>query len=161
MGVPFAAVVRRWAVRVAVHGGVAVATTFPLVVHLGDRLPIGREPSATVPFFNLWSLTWTASGSRTCSPGGGTRRSSSRPGACTPTAELQPLTGLTYMLLRPVTGAVAAYGVILLLALAANGIAAGVLARRLGASEGAVDRRRGARPGGAVRVRGSSGCCSC
>ena len=50
----------RWAVRGAVHGAVAVATTFPLVAHLGGRIAIGREPAATVPFFNLWSLTWTA-----------------------------------------------------------------------------------------------------
>ena len=128
---------RRWAVRAAVHGAVAVATTFPLVAHLGDRIAIGREPAATVPFFNLWSLTWTAQrlphllhgwwDAPIFWPARGTYASS----------ELQPLTGLAFALLRPLTGPVAAYGVILLLALVANGLAAGLLARRLGASEGA------------------------
>ena len=38
----------------------ALVSTWPLVTRLGDGLPIGREPVATVPWFNLWSLRWTA-----------------------------------------------------------------------------------------------------
>ena len=112
---------RRWAVRGAVHRAVAVATTFPLVAHLGDRIAIGREPAATVPFFNLWSLPWTAQrlphllhgwwDAPIFWPARGTYANS----------ELQPLTGLAFALLRPLIGPVAAYGVILLLALVANG----------------------------------------
>jgi hypothetical protein len=122
---------------VAIHSVVAVVTTFPLVVHLGDRIPVGQEPAATVPFFNLWSLTWTAQrlphllrgwwDAPIFWPARGTYASS----------ELQPLTGLVFAVLRPVAGPAAAYGLILLGALALDGLAAGFLARRLGASEGA------------------------
>ena len=128
---------RRWAIRVAVHGGVAVASTWPLLLHVRDRIPIGEEPAATVPFFNLWSLVWTAqrlphalSGwwdAPIFWPARGTYANS----------ELQPLTGAAFAVLRPVVGPVTAYGLLLLAALALNGLVAGALARRLGASEGA------------------------
>lgn len=120
-------------VRAGVHGLVAVITTWPLVAHLGDGLPMGREPVATVPWFNLWSLRWTA------------RQLPWRwdawwdapifhplPGSYA-RSELQPATGLLFGVLDRLVSATAAYGLIVLLALALNGLCANRLARRLGA----------------------------
>ena len=46
--------------RSLLHLVVALATTWPLVLHIGHRVPLGDEDVATVPLFNLWSLRWTA-----------------------------------------------------------------------------------------------------
>ena len=117
------------------HGGVAVLTTLPLATRLGDGLPLGREPVATVPLFNLWSLQWTAqrlphalSGwwdAPIFWPSRGTYAGS----------ELQPLTGAVYALLHLVAGPATAYGLLVLVALALDGLVVAALARRLGASE--------------------------
>ena len=39
---------------------VAAIFTWPLLLHLSSRLPLGSESSATVPLFNLWTLNWNA-----------------------------------------------------------------------------------------------------
>ena len=39
---------------------IAAIFTWPLFPDLALHLPIGSEPSATVPLFNLWTLTWNA-----------------------------------------------------------------------------------------------------
>lgn len=111
----------------------AILTTAPLAWHLG-RLPVGREPVATVPLFNLWTLGWTADrlprlldgwwDAPIFWPHPGTFANS----------ELQPLTGAAFALLRPLAGDAGAYGILLLSALALNGIAGAALARRLGAT---------------------------
>ena len=115
------------------HALTAVISTWPLVAHLGDGVPQGREPVATVPYFNLWSIDWTA---RTLphsisrwwdapifAPLTGSYARS----------ELQPVTGLAYGVLRWFVSAPAAYGMLVLLALVLNGLTANALARRLGA----------------------------
>ncbi|HLC01429.1 MAG TPA: hypothetical protein VJK02_00200 [Anaerolineales bacterium] len=38
----------------------AIIFTWPLLPHLTTDLPLGSESSATVPYFNLWSLGWNA-----------------------------------------------------------------------------------------------------
>ena len=38
----------------------AVASTWPLALHLSDQLPLGSEEAATVPLFNLWTLWWNS-----------------------------------------------------------------------------------------------------
>ena len=38
----------------------AVAATWPLARNLDDTLPLGTEPVASVPLFNLWTLWWNA-----------------------------------------------------------------------------------------------------
>lgn len=38
----------------------AVALTWPLAQFVATRLPLGRETSATVPLFNLWTRQWNA-----------------------------------------------------------------------------------------------------
>ncbi|MEQ1699703.1 MAG: hypothetical protein ABMA25_06315 [Ilumatobacteraceae bacterium] len=121
-------------VRFLVHAFVAVLTTAPLGWRLSDGLPLGREPVATVPMFNLWSLRWT--------------------GMCLPTevgrwwdapifwptdgayarSELQPITGLAHGLLRAVVGDAAAYGLLVILSLTLVGLAAAAVARRVGVS---------------------------
>ncbi|MEM8995620.1 MAG: hypothetical protein AAGF23_12615 [Acidobacteriota bacterium] len=38
----------------------AVVVTWPLAQGPGNGLPLGTEPVATVPLFNLWTLAWNA-----------------------------------------------------------------------------------------------------
>ncbi len=38
----------------------SIAVTWPLAWHLSSAIPLGTEPEATVPIFNLWTLWWTA-----------------------------------------------------------------------------------------------------
>ena len=40
------------------YAAVSVALTWPLALHVGDRLAYGAEPTTTVPLFNLWTLRW-------------------------------------------------------------------------------------------------------
>lgn len=118
------------------HLVVAVALTAPLLWTPG--VPLGREPTATVPRFNLWSLRWTADrlphGLRgwwdapIFAPARGTYSWS----------EAQPLTGAAFALLRPIAGDERAYALLVIGALALNGIAGAALARRLGASRRAA-----------------------
>lgn len=37
---------------------VALAATWPLAAHITTHLPLGTEPTATVPYFNVWTLEW-------------------------------------------------------------------------------------------------------
>ncbi|TKB82567.1 MAG: hypothetical protein E8D45_00335, partial [Nitrospira sp.] len=38
----------------------AIVVTWPLAWHVASAIPLGTEPEATVPLFNLWTLWWTA-----------------------------------------------------------------------------------------------------
>ncbi|MFN8020820.1 MAG: hypothetical protein U0Q03_04755 [Acidimicrobiales bacterium] len=124
----------RWRVRVPFHALVAVLVTLPLAWRMDDGVPIGREPVPVVPWFNLWSWSWTAdilphSWSRWWDapifwPHTGTYANS----------ELQPITGLVFGALRWATTPTVAYALVLLAALTLNGIAASVVAGRLGVS---------------------------
>ena len=129
---------RSWLAIAAVQLVTSVLVTWPLVTRLGDGLPQGGEGEATVPFFNLWSLEWTAHNlpfhwSRWWDapifwPSSGSYARS----------ELQPLTGLVHRVLTVVLSPAASYGVLVLLALTLNGVAGHALARRLGATWGAA-----------------------
>lgn len=135
-----APVARHWlltAGRVGFHAAVAAAMTWPLVSHLGRSIPIGSEPSATVPLFNLWTLRWNADrlahglvgywDAPIFHPESGTFALS----------DPQPLTGLVAAPLTWLTGdGVLAYGLVLLAVLTLNGVAAARLARRVGAQGG-------------------------
>jgi hypothetical protein len=46
------------AALVALFAAVAIISTWPLARRLGDSLPRGREPVATVPLFNAWTIWW-------------------------------------------------------------------------------------------------------
>jgi len=121
------------AVDLGVVSAAAIGVMWPAIRHLGSRLPVGTEPVATVPRFNLWTLRWNSdrmwhgwSGywdAPIFFPARGTFALS----------DPQPLTGLVFWLLRlchidPVAG----YGLIVVATLVANGSMAMVLARRLG-----------------------------
>lgn len=36
----------------------AFVATWPLLLHVSTKLPMGTEPSPTVPLFNLWTMGW-------------------------------------------------------------------------------------------------------
>jgi hypothetical protein len=117
----------------APHALAAVVLTWPLVLHLGDEIPLGTESSGTVPLFNLWTLRWNADrvahafhgywDAPIFHPAAGTFALS----------DPQPLTGLAFAPLFAVTGnAALAYNLVLLGILALNGWAAARFCRRLG-----------------------------
>ncbi|MGD9793776.1 MAG: hypothetical protein AB7V43_09880 [Acidimicrobiia bacterium] len=123
---------RRW--HLVIHALVAVIATAPLAWRIHDRLPLGQERSATVAYFNLWSLRWTSSqlpwhwatwwDAPIFFPSRGTYANS----------ELQVATAAVFRMLSFMANDTTAYGLIVLGALSLNGIAANRLARRLGAS---------------------------
>lgn len=121
--------------RVAVHAVTAVVSTWPLMVNMVDGVAMGRQPAATVPWFNLWSLRWTAStlphsfGRWWDAPIFAPQRASYA------RSELQPVTGLVYGVLDWFVQPSVAYGLLVLSALLLNGLTAAALARRLGARE--------------------------
>jgi len=127
---------RRRAAAALVHLVIAIAATAPLAWRTG--LPLGREPTPTVPRFNLWTLRWTADrlphglagwwDAPIFAPNHGTFAWS----------EPQPLTGVAFAAARAVVGDERGYAVVLIVTLALNGIAGAALARRLGASRRAA-----------------------
>lgn len=118
----------RWAL---VHAFVAIALTAPLAWRL-DQIPIGQEPVATVPFFNLWSLRWTGQRLPHFLAGWWDAPIFWPHREMYAGSELQPLTGSAHAILSLVGGPVAAYGLVLLLTLTLNGLTGAALARRLG-----------------------------
>lgn len=115
------------------HLVVACALTWPLAWR-SDQLPLGREPVATVPRFNLWTLRWTADRLPHGLSGWWDAPIFWPTRGAFAFSEPQPLTGAAYALVRLVAGDGRAYAVVLIATLALNGIAAAALARRLGAS---------------------------
>jgi hypothetical protein len=113
------------AARAAGYGALAVALTWPLVLRLGTQLPLGTEPVATVPRFNLWTMEWNARGLGPLRSGYWNAPIFSPTRGTFAFSDPQPLTGAVYHVLtsiglRPTAG----YAVILLAALAVNGLAA-------------------------------------
>lgn len=110
----------------------AIAVTWPLAWHVSSAIPLGTEPEATVPLFNLWTLWWTAD---RIGHGFGSYWDAPifypNPGAFS-YSEPQPLTGLLVspMWLLPVPPALI-YNIALLLILTLNGSFAYRLLRAL------------------------------
>ena len=50
----------REAAILCLYLAVACSFTWPLLLHLPTHLPLGSETSATLPLFNLWTLSWNA-----------------------------------------------------------------------------------------------------
>lgn len=119
------------------HALVAVVCTAPLAWHL-DRLPLGDEPVATVPRFNLWTLSWTADRLPHLLAGWWDAPIFWPVRGTFAFSEPQPLTGAGFAVLRPLTGGPVAYSLLLLIALTLNGVTADALARRLGARPAAA-----------------------
>lgn len=110
-----------------------VLSTWPLAMHLEDALPLGSERSATIPYFNLWTLGWNADrlahgyddywNAPIFHPTPGTFALS----------DPQPLTGVAFAALRGVVGGdVVAYNLLFLAVVLANGLAAAWVARGMG-----------------------------
>ena len=120
--------------QVALQTAVAIVLTWPLVGRLTNEIPLGQEPTPTVPYFNLWTLRWNAQqlahgysdywNAPIFAP---SRASFAR-------SEAQPLTGFVFAILRSVCEDVAAYNLITIGFLALNGVAGVAIARRLGAT---------------------------
>jgi hypothetical protein len=118
---------------VAGYSAVSIGLTWPLVTHLPSRLPLGAEPTATVPQFNLWTLRWNGARLAHALAGYWNAPIFHPTRGAFAFSDPQPLTGLVaaglHLLVRD---DVAVYGLVLLLALVLNGIGAMVLAERLG-----------------------------
>lgn len=124
-------------VLVPLYAAVSVALTWPLALHLGDRLAYGAEPTSTVPLFNLWTLRWNQDrlghglagywDAPIFHPASGTFALS----------EPQPLTGLVF---APISGAtgnpVLAFNLVALAVVVLNGLFGARLARHLGVGAG-------------------------
>src|SRR4029453_14850063 len=124
-----------WATGAAVVSFLAsILATWPMAANLTTSVPLGTELEATVPFFNIWELWWTADGlQHAFARDWDAPIFSPNAGAFT-FSEPQPLTGL---LVAPLweLGATPAliYNIALLLMLTLNGVFAYRLARALNA----------------------------
>jgi hypothetical protein len=115
----------------ALFAATALVLTWPLPLHLASRIPLGGEPTPTVPYFNLWTLGWNATWFATeqasywnapiFHPVPGTFAFS----------DPQPLAGLVAAPLWRLNRA-AAYNLVLLLFLTFNGLAVHRLLRHRG-----------------------------
>ncbi len=120
---------------VAMYLLIATFLTYPLVCRLSTHLPLGTEPAATVPLFNLWTLLWNANRLATLYQGYWHAPIFFPTPGTFALSEPQPLTGLLFApVFRATTGPVFAYNVVFLLHLTLNGISAFCLARTTGAS---------------------------
>lgn len=113
------------------HLVVAVGLTWPVVAHLRTRIPIGTEPTPTVPLFNLWTLRWNAHSFAHVLHGYWDAPIFFPTRGAFALSEPQPLTGFWFTLLSPLTGATGAYNLILIGFIVANGVAGTALAYRL------------------------------
>jgi len=117
----------------AFHATASITLTFPLVLHMNNRLPLGTEPTSTVAEFNLWTMRW---GSAHLVPLGHTYWNAPifwpRRGAFA-LSEPQPLTAAMFAATRTLLGPVAAYSFVLLVGITLTGLGAALLAGRLGA----------------------------
>lgn len=113
----------------------AVGATWPLALHLTTHLPLGTEPAATVPLFNLWTLRWNADRLLAGYAGYWDAPIFAPIQGAFALSEPQPLTGLVFAPLFFLSNnAALAYNLVLLLALALNGLAARHLLIQLGAT---------------------------
>ncbi len=49
---------RRYLAEWLLYGLLAIAGTYPVITVVGTHLPLGVEPSPTVPLLNLWTIWW-------------------------------------------------------------------------------------------------------
>jgi hypothetical protein len=109
----------------------ALASCWPLPLHLSSHLPLGSLSSPTVPLFNVWTLEWNA-----LSLARGYRGYWDAPlfhpaRGTFALSEPQGLTGLAFAPLGAAFGSVAGYNLCLLLLLVLNALGARALMRAL------------------------------
>jgi hypothetical protein len=109
----------------------AVAVTWPLARHLDAALPLGTEPVATVPLFNLWTLWWNADRALHLGVDYWDAPIFFPAESAFAFSEAQPTTVVVAPLVWASQTPAVAYNVYLLAALALNGLASFRLLRRL------------------------------
>ncbi len=115
---------------------VAIALIWPLGRQIGSHLPLGTEPSGTVPFFNLWTLMWNADRLQHGYNGYWDAPIFYPETGTFALSEPQPLTGLLFALLAWISrNPITAYNLILLLFLGLNSISADWLLQKLGVTK--------------------------
>jgi hypothetical protein len=117
---------------IAIYLLLAIAATWPLAARMGAALPRGREPVATVPLFNAWTIWWNCH----CASTSYAKYWDApifHPVANTfAFSEPMPLTGLARPLWAATGNLAIVYNTLLLAALAVNGWGGFHLARRSG-----------------------------
>lgn len=130
-----------WLVRVApqliataAYLLLGVVVTWPLLPHFATHLPLGSLGSATVPWFNLWTLSWNADRLQHGMQGYWDAPIFFPTPDCFALSEPQTFTGFVFALLRTLMQPAAAYNAIVLGSLVLNGLAARHLLRVSGVS---------------------------
>ncbi len=126
---------RRWkcVTEVGLYSAFALFLTWPLARHLFERIPMGTEPVATVPLFNLWTLWWNADRLQHLYLGYWDAPIFHPLSGAFAFSEPQPLTGLVAAFISGLLGStVAGYNVVVLLGLTLNGWLTCRLLRALG-----------------------------
>ena len=114
--------------------GLAILFTWPLLLEAGSRLPLGSESSATLPLFNLWTLSWNADRAAHLFSGYWDAPIFHPQEGAFGLSDPMPATGLLFAVLRLATSnPFLSYNLCLLAILALNGVAASHLAAALGA----------------------------
>ena len=124
---------RWWLIEGLFCLALAIASTWPLALHLTDRLPLGTEAAATVPLFNLWTVWWNCDRAAHSGEQYWHAPIFAPAGDAFAFSEPQP----TLMLMSPIVaiwGRAAGYNLYLLLALTLNGWATCRLLRAVGAA---------------------------
>lgn len=115
------------------YASLAAVATWPLARHLTSHLPMGTEPVATVPLFNLWTLWWNADRLQALYTGYWDARIFHPVRGAFAFSEPQPLTGLVAAVLTGMSASrTFGYNAVLLLGLTLNGWVASRLLAALG-----------------------------
>jgi hypothetical protein len=130
---PVAATLRRLLVEVAVFGALAVGSTWPLALRLGEVVPFGGDRAPTVAFFCLWELGWNLDRLPHLFAGYWNAPFFHPEPLTFALSEPMPLQGMAAAPVFYAGGSlVTAYNVVLLAGLVATGLAGSHLLRRLG-----------------------------
>jgi len=122
---------KRWIWPIGIYALTAIALTWPLVLHITERIPLGSERSPTVPLFNLWTLGWNVNRIQLGYQGYWDAPIFYPVQGAFAFSEPQPLTGLLALPFWIVSPALA-YNAVLLLFLFLNGLAVYVFLQRRG-----------------------------
>ena len=115
----------RWLPPVLIFAGyaaLAVTLTWPLATHLTSRLPLGQEPTDTVPLLNAWTLWWNADRLEHGWTGYWDAPIFYPERVTFALGEPQPVSGILSWPLQKLVGPIAAYNGLLLLHLTLNGV---------------------------------------
>ena len=101
--------------------GWALVFTFPLALNFGTAIPLGSEHSATVPYFNLWTLQWNIEQALRGFSNYWNPPIFAPTGGAFALSEIQPATAFLAMPVWLVGGMAAGYNSVILLFLTLNG----------------------------------------